>query len=110
MRQLLDDLAERYDMVIVDTPALTVVSDALALVAEDSTIVVVAAIGQSSRQSVGQLARQIDLLRGRKIGIIANMTTSGSRTYHDYYYGAREAAPATRRKSLLGIGGRRGSQ
>ncbi len=107
MRQLLDDLAERYDMVIVDTPALTVVSDALALVAEDSTIVVVAAIGQSSRQSVGQLARQIDLLRGRKLGIIANMTTSGSRTYHDYYYGGGEAAPETRRKSLLGIGGRR---
>jgi Mrp family chromosome partitioning ATPase len=55
MREVLDDLAERYDMVIVDTPALTVVSDALALVADDSTIVVVAAIGQSSRQSVDQL-------------------------------------------------------
>ena len=47
MRQVLDNLAERYDMVIVDTPALTVVTDALALVAEDSTIVVVAAIGQA---------------------------------------------------------------
>ena len=107
MRQVLDDLAERYDMVIVDTPALTVVTDALALVAEDSTIVVVAAIGQSSRQSVDQLARQIELLRGHKIGIIANMATSGSRTYHDYYYGAREVAPEARRKSVLGIGGRR---
>jgi capsular exopolysaccharide synthesis family protein len=107
MRQILDDLAERYDMVIVDTPALTVVSDALALVAEDSTIAVVAAIGQSSRQSVDQLARQIELLRGHKIGIIANMTTSGSRTYHDYYYGARQATPDTRRRSLLGLGGRR---
>ena len=30
MREVLDDLTERYDMVIVDTPALTVVSDALA--------------------------------------------------------------------------------
>jgi capsular exopolysaccharide synthesis family protein len=107
MRDVLDDLTERYDMVIVDTPALTVVSDALALVAEDSSIVVVAAIGQSSRQSVDQLARQIDLLRGHKIGIIANMATSGSRTYHDYYYGTSETTPDTRRKSLLGIGGRR---
>jgi hypothetical protein len=35
------------------------------------------------------------------------MTTSGSRTYGDQYYGAREAAPETRRQSLLGIGGRR---
>ncbi len=107
MRQVLDDLAERYDIVLVDTPALTVVSDALALVAEDSAIVVVAAIGQSSRASVDQLARQIDLLRGHKIGIIANMATSGSRTYHDYYYGVREPEADGRRRSLLGIGGRR---
>lgn len=107
MREVLDDLVDRYDMVIVDTPALTVVSDALALVAEDSTIVVVAAIGQSSRASVDQLARQIELLRGHKIGIIANMATTGSRTYHDYYYGQRESQPDAPRKSLLGIGGRK---
>jgi capsular exopolysaccharide synthesis family protein len=107
MRDMLDDLAERYDVVLVDTPALTVVSDALSLVAEDSTIVVVAAIGKSSRNSVEQLARQIDLLRGRKIGIIANMATSGSGTYHDYYYGAYDAMPDARRKSVLGIGGKR---
>jgi capsular exopolysaccharide synthesis family protein len=107
MRTILDDLAGRYDLVIVDTPALTVVSDALSLVAEDSSIVVVAAIGQSSRSSMEQLARQIDLLRGRKIGIIANMATSGSRSYHDYYYGVRDTDTDAPRKNVLGIGGRR---
>ena len=69
---LLDDLAGRADLVIVDSPPLLAVADGNALAAlADSSILVVSA-GRTPRTAVAEAARRIGAVGGVLLGVVFN--------------------------------------
>jgi len=91
MRQLLAELQTRYEIVVVDSPALGAVSDALALVPEVDGVVVVSGLGQTTRDAARRLSKQLSLTGTRPIGVIANFTEV-DRGYSYYYRRPRQPA------------------
>lgn len=85
MQDLLIELKQRFRVVILDSPALGAVSDALALISEVSGIVVVGALGKTDRGAAQELSRQFALLDKKPIGVIANFTELERGNYSHYY-------------------------
>ena len=98
MRWLIGELEQRFEVVIFDSPALMAVSDALTLVPAVSGVLIVSGVEQTSRQAALDLRKQIDLLGGRPLGIVANFA---ARTRGYDYYGY-EGGAATRSASGRG--------
>ena len=92
MRLLLDELEERFEFVIVDTPALAVASDALPLAPAVSGLVIVSAVGRSTRQGAEELRKQLMLVGGHQLGVVANFAAPHPDGYHRYYERLRAIA------------------
>lgn len=85
MRDLLETLEARFQVVVIDSPALGAVSDALALVPEVSAVVVVGGLGKTTRDAGRELSKQLSLLGTKPIGVIANFTEPERGKYAHYY-------------------------
>jgi len=86
MRDLLIKLQEQFEIVVIDSPALAAVSDALALVSEVSTVVIVGGLGKTTRDAGRELRKQFSLLGKKPIGVIANFTEPERGKYSHYYH------------------------
>ena len=84
MRQVLAELQESFRYVIIDSPALGAVGDALALVSEVSGVVVVGGLGKTTRDAARELTKQFSLVEQTPIGVIANFTNP-ERAKYSYY-------------------------
>lgn len=87
MRELLEELEAQFDRVIIDSPALMVVADVRALVAQVSGVLIVSAVNHTRRGAAEAFREQIDLLGGHPLGFVANLVPA-SRYGADEYYGA----------------------
>ncbi|HYI38500.1 MAG TPA: CpsD/CapB family tyrosine-protein kinase [Thermoleophilaceae bacterium] len=96
MQWLVRQLERRFDLVIIDSPALVTVSDALTLVPRVSGVLAVGGIGQTTRQAAVDLRKQVELLGGRSLGVVANFSNQGRRYYG--YYEKDQAAKASARQ------------
>lgn len=85
MAEALDDLRERFEFVIIDSPALGAVADALALVPDVSEIVVVGGLGKTTRDSARDLMQQLELLEREPVGVIVNFAEAERAKYSHYY-------------------------
>lgn len=100
MNQILQQLAEEYDVVIVDGPPF-LVSDAWVLASKVDGVLVVVRPGHTPRQSAKVMAEQLRRVNARVLGVALNRVQRGRDYYmHNYamstYYGgltyASEAA------------------
>jgi tyrosine-protein kinase len=79
-RLLLVELAERFDIVLIDSPALLSVSDAVPLLPEVPGTLIVSRLGASTEESARQVAELVDRVRGaRVLGVVANDVPASSR-------------------------------
>jgi capsular exopolysaccharide synthesis family protein len=85
MREVLAALHAQYEIVILDSPALGAVSDALAIVPEASEIVVVGGLGKTTRDAARDLTKQFSLLDKKPIGVIVNFAEAERAKYSHYY-------------------------
>jgi capsular exopolysaccharide synthesis family protein len=85
MKQVLAELQESFRFVILDSPALAAVGDALALVPEVSEVIVVGGLGKTTRDAARELSKQFALLGRRPIGVAANFTNPERAKYSHYY-------------------------
>jgi capsular exopolysaccharide synthesis family protein len=85
MRDLLIELQRSFQVVVLDSPALGAVSDALALVQEVSAIIVVGGLGTTTRDAGRELNKQLSLLGKKPIGVVANFTEPERAKYSHYY-------------------------
>jgi capsular exopolysaccharide synthesis family protein len=85
MREVLRDLEMDYDIVILDTPPLGVLSDALPLAALVSGIVVVGGISTTTRDAARDLTRQLALVDGPFLGVVANFMPVSNRAAGAYF-------------------------
>lgn len=82
---LLEELARRYDKVIIDTPPLLAVSDALLVGREAGAVVLVA---QASSTKISQIKHGISKLVKHNIaidGVVLNKITNKNHLPHGYY-------------------------
>lgn len=92
MRSVISELQDRYETVIIDSPALGSVSDALALVPEVSRIILVSGLGTTTRDGARKAMNQLSILDAEPSGLIANFTKVDNGGYA--YYRGRAAAKA----------------
>jgi len=97
MRCVLAELGQSFDFVILDSPALGAVSDALALVPQASEIVIVGGLGKTTRDAAAELTKQFSLLEKQPVGVIVNFAEAERAKYSHYY-----------RTDLVGNGAARG--
>ena len=62
MLTLIAELQERFEIVVIDSPPLGIVSDALALVPEVSGVLVVGGLGKTTRTGARNFTKQLSML------------------------------------------------
>jgi capsular exopolysaccharide synthesis family protein len=93
MHTLLDQARETYDLVVVDTPPLTVVSDAFPLLTKVDGVVIVGRLGHSRRDAAEELQTVLAGSGATLLGVIIN----GAKPVDSSYYaesGGGGPAPA----------------
>ncbi|MCA1700256.1 MAG: polysaccharide biosynthesis tyrosine autokinase [Actinobacteria bacterium] len=81
--QLIADLAERNDLVLIDTPPLLQVSDAMALTAKIDAVIVLARLLTIRRPALRELRRLLDAAPVAKLGLVV----TGAEREEGYGYG-----------------------
>ncbi|MGN6556386.1 MAG: polysaccharide biosynthesis tyrosine autokinase [Solirubrobacterales bacterium] len=84
MREVLATLGERFDVVVVDSPAIGVFGDAMALVPLVSGSLAVGGLGKTTREGAQGFVEQLELTGNRPLGLVATMTAA-SRNKYAYY-------------------------
>jgi capsular exopolysaccharide synthesis family protein len=87
MRSMLRALSDQVDMVIIDTPAILAVSDAVPLLEQVSGVVLVARMDYTSREALLRARHVISTAGGRMLGVVATATRAGGYGYDGYGYG-----------------------
>jgi succinoglycan biosynthesis transport protein ExoP len=88
MESLLERTKAMYDLVVIDTPPLTVVSDAFVLLRKVDGVVVVGFVGRSRRGVAERLHEILERSGAPLLGVVAN----GSRSSGRSSYAAAEGA------------------
>jgi polysaccharide biosynthesis transport protein len=86
--------AERaYDLVVIDTPPTSIVSDAIPLMHEVSGVLVVARLGKTPRDQLLRLRDQLANLHAPVLGVVVNSMSVAGRRFgygHGYYRRSRD--------------------
>ena len=85
MLWLMDELESRFDVVIIDSPALASVSDAQVLVSRVSGVLIVSGMNETTRNTAHALRKQLALLDGRPLGVVANFWNREGEPYTSEY-------------------------
>jgi succinoglycan biosynthesis transport protein ExoP len=93
MRDLLAKAETEYDFVVVDTPPIMLVADAIPLVSNVSGVLAVSGLGVSTRTSATDLAEQLERMEAPTLGMVANFATQTGRSYDGYGYGRPAEMP-----------------
>lgn len=81
MTKLINFLEEEYDYIIIDTPPVGVISDALSIAPRSAGILLVARYGQTTYDSLQKTCNRIERVQGNLLGVIINDVDS------NFYYG-----------------------
>ncbi len=92
MRSLLAELSEQVDMVVIDTPGLLAVSDAIPLFNQVGGTVIVSRLNKTPKDAVRRAKQVIDAAGGTVLGsVVTGAHAGGIYGYYGYYgyYGAQ---------------------
>ena len=114
MVQLIEDLEQHFDLVLIDTPPVLPVSDALLLGVHAAGVVVVARMAESRRASVKRAVESIRKVDGPLIGVVGNaVVRHEEKTYgsaYRYGYGSKVQAGTHLPSGIAPARGRREAQ
>lgn len=86
MIELLRGLSEQFDLVIIDSPPTSVVSDAIPLMRLVTGAVIVSRIGVTTRDTTRHLREQLRKLNAPALGVVANAVHAKGGGYYGYQY------------------------
>jgi polysaccharide biosynthesis transport protein len=91
MRELISHWREQYDQIIIDTPPMVGLSDALVLSPVADAVLLVARSAQTSRQSLSRARDILARINAHTVGVIINDLNLESVDYYQYYgyYGSK---------------------
>jgi len=93
METVIAHARSEYDLVVIDTPPLSVVSDAFPLLLKVDGVVIVASVGRNRRDAARRLRDTLATAGAPTLGVVANrIRARGRKGYEDYSYDYRSAA------------------
>ena len=101
MKQLMSSLALRYDAIIVDTPPVTAVPDALMLGKMSDGVLLVTRPGVVDADSASDV-RELMAIKGQKVlGMVANGINVSQENHSYFYYQQEQLKPSERPKVVV---------
>jgi polysaccharide biosynthesis transport protein len=94
MEAVLEQAKTMYDLVVIDTPPLTAVSDAFPLLRKVDGVIIVGRVGRNRRDVAERLHETLDGIGAPLLGVVANGIPSGGRGSYAYAYDYTPANPA----------------
>jgi non-specific protein-tyrosine kinase len=85
MRRLLEVLEKQYDFVLIDSPPVLSVTDAVVLGAIAGTTLIVVRANKSRKDELKQVVGRLNDVNARISGVVLNSLKSGTEG-HDFYY------------------------
>ena len=107
MRKLLHTLAQQADVVLLDSPPLLAVADAIALAQAVDGVLLVVVAGRTQRQTARQAVEGLRQVGANLVGVVLNAvpTRKGSYDrYREYYRDRDESARAPPSQARTGPG------
>ena len=86
-RLLLERLSEDHDVVLIDSPPLLHVTDAIALAPWVDAVIVVARLGHVTRQNAQRVPEMLGMSGARPIGLVVNDVPTSDGSAYGYGYG-----------------------
>jgi capsular exopolysaccharide synthesis family protein len=87
MSDTLGWVAEQYELVVVDTPPIAVVSDAMPLLRKVDGVVLVSQLGKNTRDAAAFLRERLVGVNAPLLGVVANGIRAKSKSAYGYGYG-----------------------
>jgi capsular exopolysaccharide synthesis family protein len=94
---VLEELGRRFDRVVLDSPPLQAVTDAVVLSRHADGVILVVKAGKTLREDITRSARQVAGVDGSIVGVILNeldLEERGSYQYYSYYGYGKDGAEA----------------
>jgi capsular exopolysaccharide synthesis family protein len=86
MAKLVDDLMAEYDLLVVDTPPIAVLADAIPLLRRVSGVIVVGQLNKTTRDDAADLQTQLQNFDAPTLGVVANRARLRGRYGYGYGY------------------------
>ncbi|EUJ16971.1 hypothetical protein [Listeria aquatica] len=86
MANVLEELQQTFDLIIIDTSPITIVSDALVLAPQTDGVILVTRFGSSLKERTKQAVEQIRMTRAPIIGAVLNGVSEKKSNYYYYAY------------------------
>lgn len=86
MRQLIDQAAERYDYVIMDTAPMTVANDAAVFTEKGGMLVLVVGQGIAQKKVLREVVKEFRMFKTAIRGVVLNMVSVNKAGRSSYYY------------------------
>lgn len=84
MKQILNEAAQAYDLVLIDSPPVIAVTDASVLAQSVDGVILVLAAGEVERENALRTKEQLKKVGAKILGIVLNKVKVKK---HDYFYG-----------------------
>lgn len=86
MRQLLNDLSQRFDLIVIDSPPICPMADAAVLASIADATLLITSVGVSHRSAIEHALTLLTNARARVIGTVANRVRRKGSSYRNGYY------------------------
>jgi capsular exopolysaccharide synthesis family protein len=106
MEALLAEAKASYELVIIDTPPLTAVSDAFPLLRKVDGVIVVGRVGRDRRDVAKRTSETLNSVGAALLGVIANgvkRSAQGSSYGYSYSYSSSERTGPSRREEAASL-------
>ncbi|MDQ0196261.1 CpsD/CapB family tyrosine-protein kinase [Paenibacillus wynnii] len=88
MTSVIQELRQRYDVIIIDTPPLLAVTDAQIVASKSDGVIMVVSYGKVKRDIAVKAKANLDRVGARMLGVVMNnVKRKASEGYYYYYYG-----------------------
>ena len=85
MRALIREGERDYDLVVLDTSPASLVADAIPLMSEATTVVIVGRVGKLTSDQADGLREQLERIGAPAFGLVANFAGGSGRYGYGYY-------------------------
>jgi len=103
MKDFINAAKKQFDFILLDTPPVAVVTDAVILSqAVDGTIIVLES-GKTSRRAIPRVNQMLKEARGRIVGVLFNQISPEQSGYHYYHYYGKTTTTKQAIKDFLNI-------
>jgi polysaccharide biosynthesis transport protein len=89
MKNYLSQWRERFDHILIDTPPVLSVTDAVLLSVEADSVVLVIRSGQTTKEALRRARTLLAQVNARMMGVVLNAVDLQSPDLHYYYYGTK---------------------